>query len=177
MAPPRADAVRNRARILAAADEVFAARGPAATTEEVAARAGVAVGTVFRHFPTKQDLLRAIVKDLLAGLIAQAEGLLNEDEPGQALFTFFVAVVERAARQQTVVGLLDGELDVSQSMNALAEPVAALLAGAQEAGTARPGVCADEIVALLVVACQGALRWSDNLRLRTVARLLAGIRT
>lgn len=175
--PPRADAVRNRARILAAADEVFAARGPSASTEEVAARAGVAVGTVFRHFPTKQVLLRAIMKDLLAGLIAQAEDLLDDGDPGQALFTFFAGVVERAARQQTVVGLLDFGLDVAESVNVLAESVAALLAGAHDAGTARPDVRADEIVALLAVACQGALHWSDDLRLRSVALLLAGIRT
>ena len=59
--PLRADARRNRAKILDAAGEVFAERGAAASTEEVAARAGVAIGTVFRHFPTKQDLLGAIL--------------------------------------------------------------------------------------------------------------------
>ncbi|MEV0721086.1 helix-turn-helix domain-containing protein [Asanoa sp. NPDC050611] len=62
----RADAARNRARILAAAEAVFAERGAAASTEDVASRAGVAIGTVFRHFPTKDDLLRAVLKDRIA---------------------------------------------------------------------------------------------------------------
>jgi len=60
----RADAQRNRTRILAAAEEVFADGGPGASTEEVARRAGVAIGTVFRHFPTKADLLSALMKRL-----------------------------------------------------------------------------------------------------------------
>src|SRR2546421_2027863 len=60
----RADARRNRERILAAAQEVFAEKGASASTEEVASRAGVAIGTVYRHFPTKDDLLRAIMKEL-----------------------------------------------------------------------------------------------------------------
>lgn len=71
----RADAARNRSRILAAATEVFAAQGPSASTEEVAARAGVAIGTVFRHFPTKNDLLAAIMKDLLDTLVAEIGAL------------------------------------------------------------------------------------------------------
>ncbi|HVV20388.1 MAG TPA: helix-turn-helix domain-containing protein, partial [Pseudonocardiaceae bacterium] len=62
--PLRADAQRNRARILNAAESVFAELGASASTEEVAARAGVAIGTVFRHFPTKRDLLAAIMRGL-----------------------------------------------------------------------------------------------------------------
>ncbi|WP_406674290.1 helix-turn-helix domain-containing protein [Nonomuraea sp. N2-4H] len=72
--PMRADARRNRARILAAAEEVFAERGASASTEEVAARAGVAIGTVFRHFPTKRDLLAAIMKDLRRRLHREGGG-------------------------------------------------------------------------------------------------------
>ncbi|MFB9830697.1 helix-turn-helix domain-containing protein [Actinoallomurus acaciae] len=56
--PLRADARRNRARILAVAEAVFAEKGPSASTEEVAERAGVAIGTVFRHFPTKHSCFR-----------------------------------------------------------------------------------------------------------------------
>jgi AcrR family transcriptional regulator len=56
--PVRADARRNRARILEAAEAVFAEQGASASTEAVAARAGVAIGTVFRHFPTKPELLQ-----------------------------------------------------------------------------------------------------------------------
>ena len=64
----RADARDNRARILEAADEVFGTGGAAASTEEVAKLAGVGIATVFRHFPTKQDLLRAVLTARLEGL-------------------------------------------------------------------------------------------------------------
>ena len=59
--PLRADARRNQARVLAAAEAVFAAKGTAASTEEIARQAGVGIGTVFRHFPTKQALLEAVL--------------------------------------------------------------------------------------------------------------------
>ena len=72
--PLRADARRNRAAILAAAEAVFAEQGTSAPTEEVAARAGVAIGTVFRHFPTKDALLAAMMKELLARLAAGGSG-------------------------------------------------------------------------------------------------------
>src|SRR3954464_2692671 len=91
----RADAVRNRAAILTAASEVFAKHGPNATTEQEAQQAGVAVGTVFRHFPTKDDLLIAIMKESLARLAA----LTNES----TLATFFDAVVDEAVRTRMVV--------------------------------------------------------------------------
>src|SRR3989442_539577 len=70
----RADARRNRARVLEAAEAVFAASGTAASTEEIARRAGVGIGTVFRHFPTKEALLEAILVDKLVALVVGAAG-------------------------------------------------------------------------------------------------------
>ena len=69
---PRADAVRNLAKILQAAEEVFAAEGLAVPIDEVARRAGVGIGTVYRHFPTKEALFEAIVVARLEGLIERA---------------------------------------------------------------------------------------------------------
>src|SRR6266536_4909546 len=69
----RSDARRNRARILAAASEVFAERGMEATTDEIAARAGVGHATVFRRFPTKDDLVAAVLEDRIGELIRVAE--------------------------------------------------------------------------------------------------------
>ncbi|MFD0541611.1 TetR/AcrR family transcriptional regulator [Actinomadura luteofluorescens] len=77
----RADARRNRERILEAAEEVFAVAGPDASTEEVARRAGVAIGTVFRHFPTKADLLRALMKRLLQQVTDDAAELVASGDP------------------------------------------------------------------------------------------------
>jgi AcrR family transcriptional regulator len=123
----RADAQRNRERILEAAEEVFAGAGPDASTEEVARRAGVAIGTVFRHFPTKADLLRA----LIAGPLGSLSGAVGE-----------------------------------------------LLVRGQEAGAVASGIRLDEVMALLVSACQGALLggWDADLRRRTLDLMLAGLR-
>lgn len=177
----RADARRNRARILSAAEAVFAEKGVSASTDEVAERAGVAIGTVFRHFPAKRDLLAAIMKDLLARLSEEAAVLGTGTEPGTALFTFFARVVEEAARKKTVVGLLAETgvgLQVADPVRTLRDEIAVLLARAQEAGTVRRDVHVDEIVALLTSACQGVLHggWDDDLRRRTLGLIFAGLR-
>jgi AcrR family transcriptional regulator len=169
--PLRADARRNRARILAAAEEVFAARGAAASTEEVAATAGVAIGTVFRHFPTKQDLLGAILKELLAEL---AESATTDD-----LFAFFTRVVTAAAEKRFVVELLAGhgiEVEVAGAVGTLGDAVTTLLTRAQDDGVVRADVRLDEVLALLTAAGQGALHWSPDLRARTLAVIFAGLR-
>lgn len=169
--PLRADARRNRARILAAADEVFAARGAAASTEEVAAAAGVAIGTVFRHFPTKQDLLGALLKELLADLAAHAE----DDD----LFTFFTRVVTAAGEKKFVVELLAGhgvEVEVGGAVRSLSVAVEELLRRARDAGQVRADVQLDEVLALMGAAGQGALNWSPDLRTRTLEVIFAGLR-
>ncbi|MFL6121760.1 TetR/AcrR family transcriptional regulator [Actinophytocola sp.] len=169
--PLRADARRNRARILAAAGEVFAAKGTAASTEEVAAAAGVAIGTVFRHFPTKRDLLGAILKDLLAELAEQAEG--------DDLFAFFTRVVTAAAEKKFVVELLAGhgvDVEVSGAVGTLSGAVEQLLDEARASGQVRGDVRLDEVLALLGMAGQGALTWSADLRARTLDVIFAGLR-
>jgi len=176
----RADARRNRARILAAAAEVFDEHGTSASTEEVARRAGVAIGTVFRHFPTKDDLLAAIMKDLQRRLAATAEALAAEGRP-TALFTFFAEVVEHAAGARTVVHLLavaGTDVGVDRQLAGLGEALDTLLAPARAAHAVRSDVQLDEVVALLTAACHGALAagWTPDLRHRTVARLLDGLR-
>ncbi|HEX3787288.1 MAG TPA: TetR/AcrR family transcriptional regulator [Pseudonocardiaceae bacterium] len=178
--PLRADARRNRLRILAAAEEVFAEHGPTASTEEVAARAAVAIGTVFRHFPTKQALLQAIMKDLLRGLTEQADTLIAQGDPATALFDFFAGLVERAARTRTVVDLLAGtgiDVRVGDSVGLLRDSIARLLALGQRAGTVRPEVRTDEVVALLASTCQGALHggWDADLRRRTLTIVFTGL--
>ncbi|MEV7010906.1 TetR/AcrR family transcriptional regulator [Streptosporangium sp. NPDC051022] len=177
----RADARRNRARILAAAEEVFAEKGPSASTEEVAARAGVAIGTVFKHFPTKQDLLRAIMKDLLARLTQEVDTLAGDGDPATALFDFVSGTVEQAARKRTVVGLLaesGAGLQLADSVQLLRQGVEGLLARSQRAGAVREDVRPDEVLALLTAACQGALSagWDRDLQRRTLAIVFDGLR-
>ena len=177
--PPRADALRNRARILEAAEEVFAERGPDASTEEVARRAEVAVGTIFRHFPTKSDLLRALLKRLLDQLGADAQTLVAGGDP-RALFTFFSQLVERTAQNRTVVTLLAAEgtaVPIAEPLGTLTGTISILLVRAQQAGAVGSSVRLDEVMALLVSTCQGTLSgsWDADLRRRTLAIVYAGL--
>ncbi len=176
----RADAQRNRVRILDAAESVFAELGASASTEEVANRAGVAIGTVFRHFPTKRDLLAEIMRTLRGQLTEQVRALAGRDERGTALFEFFVGVVEQAMIRRTVVELLvqAGTGADEQRHAELREAVEVLLVSAQHAGTVRRDVRIDDVMALLVAASQGALRagWDRRLRDRTVGIIFDGLR-
>ncbi|MFG3682945.1 TetR/AcrR family transcriptional regulator [Micromonospora chalcea] len=169
--PLRADAQRNRARILDAAEAVFAEFGARASTEEVARRAGVAIGTVFRHFPTKEDLLAALMKRLLAQLV--------EEAGRRDLFGFFRHTVAQAAAKKTAVELLAGsgvEIRLPDAVGHLEEAVGSLLAQAQAAGTVADSVRLPEVMALLASMCQGALHggWDEHLQTRTLAVVFAG---
>ena len=100
--PLRADAARNRALLLAAAADEFAEHGLEASVADIARRAGVGKGTVFRHFPTKDDLIAAIVLDRIEDLRASGERLLTADDPGDALLEFLIAAGHTAATGSVV---------------------------------------------------------------------------
>jgi AcrR family transcriptional regulator len=176
----RADAARNRARILAAAGEVFAQKGASASTEEVARRAGVAIGTVFRHFPTKDDLLRAIMKDLLQRITDQVSLLAAKGDPATALFEFFTSMVGQAAAKKTVIELLAAtgtDVQVTAPAQALQDGISRLLTRAQQAGTVRRDIQIGEIMALLTTTCQGALHdgWDNSLQHRVLTVIFNGL--
>ena len=86
--PLRADAQRNRDKVLRAAQEAFAASGYGVPLDEIAAMAGVGPGTVYRHFPSKEELFEAVVTARLRDLIAAARGLADDPDPGPAFFAF-----------------------------------------------------------------------------------------
>src|SRR6188768_1525257 len=86
--PLRSDAERNRQRILQAAEEVFAARGLDASLDDIAAAAGVGVGTVYRRFPDKDALIDALFEDKIRRVHALAEAGLTEPDPWEALAGF-----------------------------------------------------------------------------------------
>ncbi|MEU4195604.1 helix-turn-helix domain-containing protein [Kribbella sp. NPDC026611] len=163
---PRADARRNRAAILAAAAEVFAEQGPKATTEQIAGKAGIAVGTVFRHFATKDELLVAIMKESLANLVALAAEA--------TLFDFITAVVDEAVRTRTVVAALAEDLDVGDALVGLTNEVQRLLDQAKDAGEVQADVQVDEVLALMTAAAQQA-DWPEDLRRRTLAIIFRGL--
>jgi AcrR family transcriptional regulator len=150
---PRADAVRNRARIVETASEVFAVRGSDASLEEIARGAGVGIGTLYRHFPTRDALVEAVFHDRIDELQALAEELLTSDAPTDALATWLHAQLEQAstcqglAAEAMLVMLADrGQPSPCESMRSAG---AALLARAQMAGEVREGVDIDDLVRMV----------------------------
>lgn len=171
----RADARRNRERVLEAAGVVFASKGPAASTEEVAAQAGVAIGTVFRHFPTKEALIEAVFVERLRRLAAEADAMANEDDPGAAFFKFFAYAVEQSATKYAFTE--GGQATAVQSAISLAgkdlhEAMGRLLTRAQHAGAVRDDVRIPEVVALLI----GAARAVEHGGTQVLPLVLDGLR-
>jgi AcrR family transcriptional regulator len=100
----RADARRNRERLLAAAEKVFGQAGTLASLETVARRAGVGVGTLYRHFPTREALIEALVRDRLDALLALAEELLRATAPLQSLRTWLRESVRSSCAYRGLAG-------------------------------------------------------------------------
>src|SRR5690349_10755797 len=92
--PLRADAERNRQRIIEAARRVFAERGLSATLDDVAAAAGVGVGTVYRRFPNKDELVEALFVDRIDQMVALAERASEIEDPWEAFETFLTQAAE-----------------------------------------------------------------------------------
>src|ERR1700749_563972 len=94
---PRADAVRNRERVLEAAKAVFSAGGPDASLEAVARRAGVGIGTLYRHFPSREELFEAVYRREVEQLGDFVEELKGEPDPVDALRRWLHSTVEFVA--------------------------------------------------------------------------------
>lgn len=149
----RADMVRNRRLLLAAATEAFAEGGVEVSMGEIAQRAGVAKGTVFRHFPTKEDLLAAIMLQMLDQLIGTAHRLLATDDAGAALREFMTSGVEVLAADRAfceVIGRPSLHLpQVRDAIDNLCVAAEALTARAREQGAVRGDITGTDIVLLL----------------------------
>src|ERR1700739_2434815 len=149
--PLRADAARNRARVLEVALETFAAEGLSVPIDEIARRAGVGAGTVYRHFPAKEDLFRAVISDRLQRIVDDGHALLESSEPGEALFTFIRAMVLEWGTNRGLADALAGaHLDVTQIEEAVLPVTGELLRAAQKAGTVRRDVDVPDVKAILV---------------------------
>ncbi len=147
--PLRRDAQRNRERILAAAREVFAERGPGATLDDVAARAGVGVGTVYRRYPNKDALLDELCEQRIEELAALAAVSVRDPDPWRALVGFLERVAELyvadRALEHLVVHLGRGEQRVARARAALSAPIAALVERARASGRLRADFEATDI--------------------------------
>ena len=159
--PMRADAVRNRARILEAAEAVFASEGIEAPVDAIAEKAGVGVGTLYRHFPTKEQLCEAILLERLAALAEDARALAGAEDPAAAFFGFLAHVVEQAAFKRDLLVAVMGaglafEVSAAGVKDELRAAVGELLGRAQEAGAVRADVTPDMVMALVGATCQAA---------------------
>ncbi|HVV07732.1 helix-turn-helix domain-containing protein [Amycolatopsis sp.] len=181
--PLRADARRNRVRVLEAAETVFARDGTSAPTEEVAKEAGVGVGTVFRHFPTKEALLEAVLLERMRRFAADATTWAEADEPGTAFYAFLSQWADMAATKNAYsdalaaagarVPRLGAEVGA-----AVRDALNCLLSRAQEVGAVRDDVGVTELIALMVGASRAAEHLGDDpaLRQRTLEIVFDGLR-
>jgi AcrR family transcriptional regulator len=178
--PMRADAARNRARVLEVAYETFAAEGVAVPIDEIARRAGVGAGTVYRHFPTKEALFQAVFDDRVRRIVDDGRALVASEGPGEALYAFMRGMACSAAADH---GLFDAlasyGFDVAAATTGAEKEFLGvldeLLVAAQRAGTVRIDVGVPEVKALLMV-CKAGHDYGDGVADRVVDVVVDGLR-
>jgi AcrR family transcriptional regulator len=156
----RADALRNRSRILETAEEIFAVEGISVPIDVIAKGAGVGVGTLYRHFPTKEALIEAIVEHRLVNLAEAAKSYADADDPGEALFAYLHEFARQAAAKHDLFDALgtagvDIKSRCSASVDEVMECLDRLRQRAVAVGAIRPDVASEELVDLVVGVCRG----------------------
>ncbi|MCR3751137.1 MULTISPECIES: TetR/AcrR family transcriptional regulator [Lentzea] len=139
----RADAARNREKVLVAARELFAEQGFDVPLDEIAAKAGVGPGTVYRHFPTKQALFQAVTEARVSAMIASAE---PSADAGADLFAFLGKMADEATAKRDMSDAIAVPSELRDSLHAT---LGGLLARAQEAGAVRADITTKDLVALM----------------------------
>lgn len=179
----RADAARNREALIEAAAEAFADHGLDVPVEEIARRAKVGVGTVYRHFGGKEQLIDAILDKRIAEMVALAEKALAEDDPWHGIVTFVVEGFEMQARDRALKEVLlctsRGGERIAAARERLAPLVHAIVRRAQRAGVLRGDVEPSDLVMLhlMLGAVADFARDEDpELWRRYVPVLLRGLR-
>jgi AcrR family transcriptional regulator len=156
--PMRADALKNRKRILEAAETTFAEQGLSVPIDLVAERAGVGVGTLYRHFPTKEALFEAIVLTRIDGLIAAATTYAAAADPGPALFAFLREFAREASAKRDLFEALgaagiDIKSQCHEKIEELEIGVQVLLKRAVASGDVRGDVTTKQVMGLVVGTC------------------------
>ncbi|MGZ4745985.1 MAG: TetR/AcrR family transcriptional regulator [Oryzihumus sp.] len=148
----RADAARNRARLLDAATRQFAERGVETSLDDVAKAAGVGIGTLYRHFPTREDLVLAVYGAQIDALDERSRELATREDPGEALREWMRGFVDFYAVKQGMVTLLRTMMDggrsehFAQTRETLRLAAERMLAPAIKAGVVRQDVAAPELI-------------------------------
>jgi AcrR family transcriptional regulator len=158
--PLRADAERNRRRLIESATAIFCERGLEVGVGEIAQRAGVGRGTLFRNFPCKEDLIAAVVVERIRESVERGQALLDAPDPGEALFGL---IDQAAARSQTDRALFDALDDawltndeIRAAHSELLAVVDGLVSRAQAAGAVRPDVSAVDVLMMVKGVCESS---------------------
>jgi AcrR family transcriptional regulator len=157
----RADALKNRERILDAAETTFASLGLSVPIDVVAERAGVGVGTLYRHFPTKEALFEAIVKTRLEQLVEETRVRTDASDPGDALFSFLRRFGDEASSKHDLFDAMNAAgLDIksrcAEMVDELKVGIDTLISRAKAVGAIRPDITTDEAMGLIVGTCMAA---------------------
>ena len=178
--PMRADARRNYERLVVAARQVFAREGGSASMEAIAREAGVGVGTLYRHFPTRIDVVEAVYRTDVDALAQTAERVNEELEPWPAVVAFLEAFVRYAQGKRTFLNELheaferDPELRV-RMFDRVQEAAQLVVGRAQEAGAIRIDVDGKDLMQLVGPMCTNATLTEDQ-SLRLLGMILDGLR-
>jgi AcrR family transcriptional regulator len=179
---PRKDAARNHALLLDAAREVFAERGLNASLDDIARRAGLGIGTAYRHFQNKQQVAEALFSKAIAEIVAKAQHALTISDPWAAFVTFFESAAEMQANDRGLTQALVGTYpldDCGRIRMLLEEPVRQLFERAVAAGALRADAVTNDFA--VIFAMLGAVYDisgpdSPDLWRRYLAIILDGLR-
>ncbi|MER5886914.1 TetR family transcriptional regulator [Streptomyces sp. NPDC001941] len=163
----RADARRNRERLLREARAAFSEHGTDAALEDVARRAGVGIGTLYRHFPNRHALMHAVFEEGLAALLERSRELARAEHPCAALVEWLRAIVTHAGEYQGLAqGLMSASHDRSSALHQCNAPLREagrrLLVRAVDAGAVRPDVSIDDLLRLTQAIALAAEQSPDD---------------
>ncbi|MEO6857797.1 MAG: TetR/AcrR family transcriptional regulator, partial [Solirubrobacteraceae bacterium] len=158
--PLRADAERNRRRLIDAATAIFCERGLEVGVGEIAERAGVGRGTLFRNFPCKEDLIAAVVVERMRESVERGQALLDAPDPGEALFGLIDQAVGRSQTDHALFDALDEAWLTNDEIRAAHAELLAVLdqlvCRAQAAGSVRPDVSAVDVLMMTKGVCEAS---------------------
>jgi AcrR family transcriptional regulator len=178
----RADAQRNRAELLDIARQVIAEQGVDASLRDIARRAGVGIGTLYRHFPTREALLAEIIGGGVARMTARAAELAASEPPGEALTTWLTEVARRIGPYKGLPGsMLGAAIDADSELRATCEGMMDagrdLLTSAQAVGAVRPDVSWEDVFTAVAAISGTAMQSGPDAAARILAVYLDGLRS